>query len=116
MVYSKDKELTEALTELSKAKDLLASLGVPGYVDPNDPDRFIIFFGYKLPMGFLYRSDRMSLLDGLIRIKTLEDEENVMKTYGLSKLVLWIMVGDERSDENGAGLGCVQGKGGGVEA
>ncbi|KAL2538677.1 hypothetical protein Fot_20068 [Forsythia ovata] len=37
MVHVKDKELTEALAELSKAKDLLANLGVPGYVDPKDP-------------------------------------------------------------------------------
>ncbi|KAL2494567.1 hypothetical protein Fot_38324 [Forsythia ovata] len=37
MFYAKDKELTEALAELSKAKDLLASLGVPCYADPKDP-------------------------------------------------------------------------------
>ncbi|KAL2538708.1 hypothetical protein Fot_20099 [Forsythia ovata] len=34
MVHAKDKELTEALAELSKAKDLLVNLGVPGYADP----------------------------------------------------------------------------------
>ncbi|KAL2529227.1 hypothetical protein Fot_21828 [Forsythia ovata] len=34
MVYAKDKELTEALEELSKGNDLLANLGVPG--DPKD--------------------------------------------------------------------------------
>ncbi|KAL2508392.1 hypothetical protein Fot_32039 [Forsythia ovata] len=37
MVHSKDKELTEALAELSKEKDLLANLGVPDYADPKDP-------------------------------------------------------------------------------
>ncbi|KAL2529857.1 hypothetical protein Fot_22458 [Forsythia ovata] len=37
MVHAKDKELIEALAELSKSKGLLASLGVPGYVDPKDP-------------------------------------------------------------------------------
>ncbi|KAL2544549.1 hypothetical protein Fot_13782 [Forsythia ovata] len=36
MVHTKDKELTEALAELSKARDLLASLGIPGYADPKD--------------------------------------------------------------------------------
>ncbi|KAL2494336.1 hypothetical protein Fot_38093 [Forsythia ovata] len=37
MVHAKDKELTEALAKLSKAKDLLANLGVSGYADPKDP-------------------------------------------------------------------------------
>ncbi|KAL2514890.1 hypothetical protein Fot_28861 [Forsythia ovata] len=37
MVNAKDKELTEALTKLSKAQCLLAKLGVPGYVDPKGP-------------------------------------------------------------------------------
>ncbi|KAL2548936.1 hypothetical protein Fot_10466 [Forsythia ovata] len=37
MVHAKDKELTVALAELSKAKDLLANLGVPDYADPKDP-------------------------------------------------------------------------------
>ncbi|KAL2488723.1 hypothetical protein Fot_42015 [Forsythia ovata] len=37
MVHAKDKELTEALAKLSKARDLLASLGIPGYADPKDP-------------------------------------------------------------------------------
>ncbi|KAL2489326.1 Uncharacterized protein Fot_42618 [Forsythia ovata] len=39
MIHAKDKELTEALTELSRAKDLLANLGVPGYADPKGPTR-----------------------------------------------------------------------------
>ncbi|KAL2530159.1 hypothetical protein Fot_23592 [Forsythia ovata] len=34
MIYAKDKELTEALAELSRAKNLLANLGVSGYPDP----------------------------------------------------------------------------------
>ncbi|KAL2489130.1 SPRY domain-containing protein [Forsythia ovata] len=34
MIHAKDKELTEALSELSRAQDLLANLGVPGYADP----------------------------------------------------------------------------------
>ncbi|KAL2520411.1 hypothetical protein Fot_24334 [Forsythia ovata] len=34
MVHAKDKQLTDALTELSKAQGLLAKFGVPGYVDP----------------------------------------------------------------------------------
>ncbi|KAL2550215.1 hypothetical protein Fot_11745 [Forsythia ovata] len=34
MIHAKDKELTEALIELSKAQDLLVKLRVPGYVDP----------------------------------------------------------------------------------
>ncbi|KAL2489147.1 hypothetical protein Fot_42439 [Forsythia ovata] len=33
MIYAKDNELTKALAELSKAKCLLADLGVPGYAD-----------------------------------------------------------------------------------
>ncbi|KAL2552699.1 hypothetical protein Fot_06318 [Forsythia ovata] len=37
MVHAKDKELTEALTELSKAQGLLAKLGVPDYEDPEGP-------------------------------------------------------------------------------
>ncbi|KAL2456375.1 hypothetical protein Fot_56895 [Forsythia ovata] len=37
MIHAKDKELTEALTELSRVKDLLANLGVLGYVDLKDP-------------------------------------------------------------------------------
>ncbi|KAL2553462.1 hypothetical protein Fot_07081 [Forsythia ovata] len=38
MIYAKDKELTEALAKLSRAKDLLANLGVSGYVDPKDQE------------------------------------------------------------------------------
>ncbi|KAL2515389.1 hypothetical protein Fot_29360 [Forsythia ovata] len=34
MLQAKDKELTEALSELAKAKGLLAKLGVPGYAEP----------------------------------------------------------------------------------
>ncbi|KAL2518356.1 hypothetical protein Adt_14603 [Abeliophyllum distichum] len=34
IIHVKDKELNEALVELSKAKKLLASLGVPSYADP----------------------------------------------------------------------------------
>ncbi|KAL2552462.1 hypothetical protein Fot_06081 [Forsythia ovata] len=34
MIHAKDKELTEALRELAKAKSLLAKLGAPGYVEP----------------------------------------------------------------------------------
>ncbi|KAL2520058.1 hypothetical protein Fot_23981 [Forsythia ovata] len=34
MIYVKDKELTEALSELAKAKGLLAKLGAPGYAEP----------------------------------------------------------------------------------
>ncbi|KAL2559203.1 hypothetical protein Fot_03942 [Forsythia ovata] len=37
MIHAKDKELTEALTELSKAKGLLANFGVTGYTDPKGP-------------------------------------------------------------------------------
>ncbi|KAL2501315.1 hypothetical protein Fot_35163 [Forsythia ovata] len=37
MVHAKDKELSEALNELSRAQDLLAKLGVPGYADPKGP-------------------------------------------------------------------------------
>ncbi|KAL2544942.1 hypothetical protein Fot_14175 [Forsythia ovata] len=37
MVHVKNKELTEALTEFSKAQDLLAKLRVPGYADSKDP-------------------------------------------------------------------------------
>ncbi|KAL2538391.1 hypothetical protein Fot_19782 [Forsythia ovata] len=33
MIQAKDKELTEVLNELTKAKDLLAKLGVPGYTE-----------------------------------------------------------------------------------
>ncbi|KAL2553184.1 hypothetical protein Fot_06803 [Forsythia ovata] len=33
MIQSKDKELTEVLNELMKAKGLLAKLGVPGYAE-----------------------------------------------------------------------------------
>ncbi|KAL2501654.1 hypothetical protein Fot_35502 [Forsythia ovata] len=36
MICAKDKELTKALTELSKVKDLLANLGVPGYANPKE--------------------------------------------------------------------------------
>ncbi|KAL2483321.1 hypothetical protein Fot_44765 [Forsythia ovata] len=34
MIQAKDKELTEALSELAKAKGLLAKLGAPGYTEP----------------------------------------------------------------------------------
>ncbi|KAL2545654.1 hypothetical protein Fot_14887 [Forsythia ovata] len=34
MAHAKHKELTESLAELSKAKDLLAKLGLSGYADP----------------------------------------------------------------------------------
>ncbi|KAL2549567.1 hypothetical protein Fot_11097 [Forsythia ovata] len=34
MDHAKQKELTESLVELSKAKELLAKLGVSGYTDP----------------------------------------------------------------------------------
>ncbi|KAL2545221.1 Uncharacterized protein Fot_14454 [Forsythia ovata] len=34
MIHAKDKELTEALSELAKAKGLLAKLGAPGYAEP----------------------------------------------------------------------------------
>ncbi|KAL2500508.1 FAS1 domain [Forsythia ovata] len=37
MIYAKDKELTEALSELSKAQGLLAKLGVAGYAEPQGP-------------------------------------------------------------------------------
>ncbi|KAL2514314.1 hypothetical protein Fot_28285 [Forsythia ovata] len=37
MVHIKDKELTEVLTELSRAQDLLAKLGVSSYADPKGP-------------------------------------------------------------------------------
>ncbi|KAL2545911.1 hypothetical protein Fot_15144 [Forsythia ovata] len=37
MIHAKDKELTEALSELSRAQDLLANLGVSGYADPKSP-------------------------------------------------------------------------------
>ncbi|KAL2493648.1 hypothetical protein Fot_37405 [Forsythia ovata] len=37
MIHAKDKELSEALSELSRAHDLLANLGVPGYADPQGP-------------------------------------------------------------------------------
>ncbi|KAL2508194.1 hypothetical protein Fot_31841 [Forsythia ovata] len=33
MIQAKDKELTEVLNELTKAKGLLAKLGVPGYTE-----------------------------------------------------------------------------------
>ncbi|KAL2500988.1 hypothetical protein Fot_34836 [Forsythia ovata] len=33
IIHAKDKELTKALAELSRAKDLLANLEVPGYAD-----------------------------------------------------------------------------------
>ncbi|KAL2493837.1 hypothetical protein Fot_37594 [Forsythia ovata] len=39
MIHAKDNELTEALTELSKAQGLLATLRVPGYADPKGPTR-----------------------------------------------------------------------------
>ncbi|KAL2554187.1 hypothetical protein Fot_07806 [Forsythia ovata] len=34
MIQAKDKELTEVLSELVKAKGLLAKLGGPGYAEP----------------------------------------------------------------------------------
>ena len=37
MIHAKDKELTEALIELSKDQDLLVKLGVQGYADPKGP-------------------------------------------------------------------------------
>ncbi|KAL2553348.1 hypothetical protein Fot_06967 [Forsythia ovata] len=36
MIYTKDKELTEALNQLAKAQGLLAKLGVPGYAEPQE--------------------------------------------------------------------------------
>ncbi|KAL2488794.1 hypothetical protein Fot_42086 [Forsythia ovata] len=33
MAYTKHKQLAEALTELAKAKELLAKLGIPGYAN-----------------------------------------------------------------------------------
>ncbi|KAL2493595.1 hypothetical protein Fot_37352 [Forsythia ovata] len=35
MIQAKDKELTEVLNELAKAKGLLAKLGAPGYAGPH---------------------------------------------------------------------------------
>ncbi|KAL2456381.1 hypothetical protein Fot_56901 [Forsythia ovata] len=34
MIHAKDKELTDALSELVKAQGLLAKLGAPGYAEP----------------------------------------------------------------------------------
>ncbi|KAL2501443.1 hypothetical protein Fot_35291 [Forsythia ovata] len=34
MIHAKDKELTEALSELAKSQGLLAKLGAPGYAEP----------------------------------------------------------------------------------
>ncbi|KAL2493544.1 Cytidylyltransferase-like domain-containing protein [Forsythia ovata] len=47
MIHAKDRELTEVLNELAKAKGLLAKLGVPGYTEivgrePHSRDELII--------------------------------------------------------------------------
>ncbi|KAL2515549.1 hypothetical protein Fot_29520 [Forsythia ovata] len=36
MAYTKHKQLTEALVELTKAKELLATIETSGYTDPKD--------------------------------------------------------------------------------
>ncbi|KAL2494310.1 hypothetical protein Fot_38067 [Forsythia ovata] len=50
MIHAKDKELTEALSELTKAKGLLAKLGAPGYAEPLESCTCLVAmpFGYAI--------------------------------------------------------------------
>ncbi|KAL2502821.1 hypothetical protein Fot_36763 [Forsythia ovata] len=50
--------------------------------------RFMMYLGYKLLVGVLYMSERMSLLNGLVRIKNMEDDVKIMLDgIGSSKLL-----------------------------
>ncbi|KAL2513918.1 hypothetical protein Fot_27889 [Forsythia ovata] len=49
--------------------------------------RFMMYLGYKLPVGVLYKSERMSLLNGLVRIKNMEDVKIMLDGIGTSTLL-----------------------------
>ncbi|KAL2553480.1 Uncharacterized protein Fot_07099 [Forsythia ovata] len=44
MIQAKDRELTEVLNELAKAKGLLAKLGVPGYTETDEERVELVLF------------------------------------------------------------------------
>ncbi|KAL2489662.1 Uncharacterized protein Fot_42954 [Forsythia ovata] len=49
--------------------------------------RFMKYLGYKLPVGVLYKRDRMSLQNGLVRIKNIKDVKLMFS--GMSPTVKW---------------------------
>ncbi|KAL2526208.1 hypothetical protein Adt_11262 [Abeliophyllum distichum] len=49
--------------------------------------RFMMFIGYELPVGVLYRGERMSLLNRLVRIKNMEDVKKMLDGIGNSKFL-----------------------------
>ncbi|KAL2528520.1 hypothetical protein Fot_21121 [Forsythia ovata] len=49
--------------------------------------RFMTYLGYKLPVGVLYKRERMSLLNGLVRIKNMEDVKIMLDGIGRSTLL-----------------------------
>ncbi|KAL2501776.1 uncharacterized protein Fot_35624 [Forsythia ovata] len=59
--------------------------------------RFIKYLGYKILIGVLYRRDRMFLLNGLVRIKTIEDVKVMSSGIGSSKLVEVYLVPHSRT-------------------
>ncbi|KAL2457404.1 Uncharacterized protein Adt_46375 [Abeliophyllum distichum] len=86
-----------------KPNNLAYEHGVVDYIDFVDPDevlkltvrmldRFLKRFGYKLPMEFFYRRYKMSLLVGLVRMKSLDDLKGMVSAIGASKVVEVYMV------------------------
>ncbi|KAL2529342.1 hypothetical protein Fot_21943 [Forsythia ovata] len=49
--------------------------------------RFMMYLGYKLPIGVLYRRETISLLNGLVRIKNMEGVQKMLDGIGSSKLL-----------------------------
>ncbi|KAL2494295.1 hypothetical protein Fot_38052 [Forsythia ovata] len=49
--------------------------------------RFMTYLGYKLPVGVLYKRKRISLLNGLVRIKNMEDVKIMLDGIGRSTLL-----------------------------
>ncbi|KAL2551601.1 hypothetical protein Fot_05220 [Forsythia ovata] len=55
------------------------------------------YLGYKLPVGVLYRRARTSLLNGLVRIKNMEDLKIMLNGIDNSKLVEVYLVPPSRT-------------------
>ncbi|KAL2520328.1 Uncharacterized protein Fot_24251 [Forsythia ovata] len=49
--------------------------------------RFMMYLGYKLPVRVLYMREMMSLLNGLVRIKNMEDVQKMLDGICSSKLL-----------------------------
>ncbi|KAL2485962.1 MuDR family transposase [Abeliophyllum distichum] len=50
-------------------------------------DMFMRYLGYKLPVGVLYKREMMSLLNGLVRIKNMEDVRIMLEGVNRSRLL-----------------------------